>query len=61
MDAATFRQYAHEVVNMMADYLQNIEQYPVKAQVKPGKILAQLPPNAPMQPENMAQILADFT
>jgi aromatic-L-amino-acid decarboxylase len=44
----------------MADYFEQIEQYPVKSQVKPGEILGQLPATPPGQPESMAQVMADF-
>lgn len=55
-----FRAYAHELVDWMADYLENMEQYPVKPSVKPGDIKAQLPKNAPAQGEAFEQIFQDF-
>ena len=57
---AEFRAEAHRMADRMADYFEQIEQYPVKSQVKPGEILGQLPPAPPEQPENMAQVMADF-
>ena len=57
---AEFRAEAHRMVDRMADYFEQIEQFPVKSQVKPGEILGQLPIAPPEQPEAMAQVMADF-
>ncbi|SVD26553.1 uncharacterized protein METZ01_LOCUS379407, partial [marine metagenome] len=42
MDIEKLRQNAHELVDWMADYLRDLEEYPVRAQVSPGDILKQL-------------------
>lgn len=55
-----FRKYAHQLVDWIADYYQDIEKYPVKSQVQPGDIMAQLPKAAPQQGEQMDKILEDF-
>ncbi len=60
MTAQEFRKYAHQLTDLMADYLENIEQYPVKSQVQPGEILQQLPLSPPDLPETFEQILQDF-
>lgn len=60
MDLHEFRRYAHEIVDWMADYLENIEKYPVMAQVRPKEIMNQLPPDPPQKSESFEQILADF-
>lgn len=44
----------------MADYLESVEQYPVRSQVEPGKIAGQLPASPPEQGEDMQRIFADF-
>jgi len=44
----------------MADYIENIEQYPVKSQVNPRQIFNQLPDNPPQTGESMADIMDDF-
>ena len=44
----------------MADYLENVERYPVRAQTKPGEIAAKLPIAPPEQAEAMDAIFADF-
>jgi len=60
MESADFRRHAHELVDWMADYLDRIEGFPVKAQVRPGEIAAQLPQAPPQASEPMEDILADF-
>ena len=57
---AEFRSEAHRMADRMADYFEQIEQYPVKSQVKPGEILGQLPAAPPEQPESIAQVMSDF-
>ena len=37
-----FRRHAHVLVDWMADYLDGVESYPVRAQVAPGEIAARL-------------------
>lgn len=59
-DLKDFRRHAHELVDWMADYLEHIEDYPVKSQVRPKDILKQLPEAAPESGEVFEQIFADF-
>ncbi len=60
MEPGEFRTFAHQMVDWMADYLENVEQYPVRSQVKPGEIKAALPASPPENGEPMARIFADF-
>jgi aromatic-L-amino-acid/L-tryptophan decarboxylase len=60
MDNQAFRSYAHEFVDWMADYLEQVEKLPVKAQVEPGDIYRQIPDKAPLKGESMAEIFIDF-
>ncbi len=60
MNTEDFRKHAHGLVDWMADYLETVESYPVRAQTEPGEIADQLPAEAPEQAEEMAAILADF-
>lgn len=60
MDIEEFRKQAHACADWMADYLANVERYPVRAQVKPGEIAARLPVEPPSEPEAMERIFADF-
>ena len=55
-----FRKQAHAVVDWIADYLENIEQFPVKPQILPGEIKDQIPEHAPMHSDNFDHILQDF-
>src|SRR5947199_2768682 len=60
MHPEEFRAYAHQVVDWIADYLTNVESYPVFAQIAPGDIRRALPAHPPTEPESMESILADF-
>lgn len=55
-----FRQYGHQLIDWIADYLEHPERYPVLSQVHPGEIKAQLPAAPPEQPESLETILDDF-
>jgi aromatic-L-amino-acid decarboxylase len=55
-----FRKHAHELVEWMADYMENVEAYPVKSQVKPGEIFDRLPDKAPANPESFDDFMKDF-
>lgn len=60
MDPDAFRTHAHQLVDWMADYLENVSRYPVRAQVEPGTLLDALPERAPEQPEPFAAVFDDF-
>ena len=60
MDSREFAKHAHQLVDWMAEYLDTVEQYPVRSQVKPGDIAAALPAQPPEQGESMDAIFADF-
>ncbi len=60
IDSGDFRKYAHEFVDWMADYLENIEKLPVKSTVKPGEIFSKIPDKAPASGESMDSIFNDF-
>ena len=60
MDSSEFRKQAHELVDWMADYFENVRDYPVKSQVKPGEIIAQLPDGPPSEGEPFERIFEDF-
>src|SRR6266705_3412313 len=60
MHPEEFRTYAHQVVDWIADYLTNVESYPVFAQTAPGDIRRALPAHPPAEPESMESILVDF-
>ena len=60
MNNSEFRKYAHEMVDWMADYFEQVEDYPVKPDVEPGDILSQLPQSPPRQSEDFQEIFNDF-
>lgn len=60
MENSEFRKNAHELVDWMANYFEEIEEYPVKPNVKPGDILAKLPDSAPVEGESFEAMFDDF-
>jgi aromatic-L-amino-acid decarboxylase len=60
MEAETFRRFGHEVVDWVANYLQEVERYPVLSPVSPGEVRGRLPSNPPRTGEPMEDILGDF-
>jgi len=60
MNNDEFRRYGHQVVDWMADYLENIREYPVLPAMQPGELVDRLPAAAPERGEPMDAILEDF-
>ena len=60
MDTEQFRRDAHALVDWMADYLRDVERYPVRSQARPGEIAARIPGSPPETGESMDRIMADF-
>ena len=60
MDRETFRRYGHEFVDWIADYFDQVEDYPVRSRVKPGEIMDCLPETPPAGGEPMDRIFSDF-
>jgi aromatic-L-amino-acid/L-tryptophan decarboxylase len=54
-----FRKFGYQLIDWIADYLDNIEKYPVLPNIKPGDIRKKLPPNPPGKSEGMEKILSD--
>ncbi|MEQ9425553.1 MAG: aminotransferase class V-fold PLP-dependent enzyme [Cyclobacteriaceae bacterium] len=59
-DPIEFRKAAHELIDWIADYHENIDRYPVKSQVKPDEIKSKLPESAPADPVGFDNIMKDF-
>uniref|UniRef100_A0A8C4HU95 Aromatic-L-amino-acid decarboxylase n=1 Tax=Dicentrarchus labrax TaxID=13489 RepID=A0A8C4HU95_DICLA len=59
MDAAEFRRRGREMVDFVADYLENIEQRPVYPDLEPGYLRSLIPTEAPLEPENYEDIIKD--
>jgi len=60
MEAAEFRRHAGRFAGWVADYLETVEQYPVRSQARPGDLLTALPPACPEAPESIDAIFHDF-
>ena len=60
MDPAAFRAAAHAVVDLMADYLEGVEHYPVLPAIEPGSLRPAFPAMPPDRPESLEAILADY-
>ncbi|MCP3910070.1 MAG: aspartate aminotransferase family protein [Actinomycetia bacterium] len=59
MSGEEFRRHGHAVIDWIADYIDDVEQYPVESQVAPGDIRALMPTSPPEAPEAFEDILAD--
>jgi aromatic-L-amino-acid decarboxylase len=55
-----FRKHAHELVEWMASYLENVENYPVRSQVSPGEIYKQIPDTAPVSAGSFNDLMKDL-
>ena len=55
-----FRKHAHELVEWMAGYMENVEKWPVKSSVEPGEIFARIPDDPPLNPETFDSLMRDF-
>ncbi len=60
MNTEDFRKHAHELVDWMADYFENIEELPVLPGTQPGDIFKQIPKSAPDMAEPFEKIFKDF-
>ncbi len=60
MTPEEFRAHAHRLVDWMADYMSEVERFPVRAQTRPGDIASALPAAAPEAGEPMEAVFADF-
>ncbi|WP_459205971.1 DOPA decarboxylase [Pseudomonas sp. MLB6B] len=59
MTPEQFRQYGHQLIDLIADYRQTVAERPVMAQVEPGYLKAALPTAAPQQGEPFEAVLED--
>jgi aromatic-L-amino-acid decarboxylase len=55
-----FRRYGYQVIDWIADYLDNAGSYPVLPAMQPGDLADQLPAAGPEESESMDAILTDF-
>uniref|UniRef100_A0A1I8H0L6 Aromatic-L-amino-acid decarboxylase n=1 Tax=Macrostomum lignano TaxID=282301 RepID=A0A1I8H0L6_9PLAT len=59
MDTATFRRVGKQMVDYVADYLENIGDRPVLPNVQPGYLRDLLPGAAPERPEDFEKVMED--
>jgi aromatic-L-amino-acid decarboxylase len=55
-----FRNAGYAAVNWVAEYLENIETFPVLSRVEPGQVRRGLPVSAPQQGESFERVLQDL-
>lgn len=60
MEPSEFRKHGHDVVDWVADYLENPEKWPVLPEVRPGDVRQSLPQSPPEHGEPMGAVLDDF-
>lgn len=60
MEPEEFRRHGHAIVDWLADYLRDIEQYRITPDVVPGALRRALPEAAPEAGESFDAILTDF-
>src|SRR6056297_3761498 len=60
MDVDAFRRHGHDVIDWIADYLDDVGERPVLSQVEPGAIRRALPADPPRAPEPFAAALRDL-
>jgi aromatic-L-amino-acid decarboxylase len=59
MTPEEFRRHGHAMVDWIARYLETVEERPVRSEVAPGWVRAQLPAHPPARGEPWAEIAAD--
>lgn len=59
MSPDEFREHGRRVVELIARYMERVEQMPVRSRVEPGEILAGLPETPPDRGEDFGAMLAD--
>ncbi len=54
-----FRQKGYQMIDLLAEYMQDIESYPVLSQVEPGEIYRSFPAHPPKHGEPFEEVLSD--
>jgi aromatic-L-amino-acid decarboxylase len=60
MTPEQFREEGKKVIDWIADYYENVENFPVLSQVQPGDIKASLPKTAPQKGESLDEMMRDI-
>lgn len=59
MTPEEFKRYGHQLIDWIAEHVENIETHSVTSAVKPGDVRAQLPEHPPEAPESFAAVMDD--
>lgn len=59
MSTGEFREYGHELIDWISDYLETVEDKSVLPNIKPGDIKKQLSQTPPLHGESMSDVLKD--
>ena len=60
MDKETFKKFGYEFIDWVADYMTEVEKYPVMPRISPGDIKVQIPAEPPIEGESIEAIFSDF-
>jgi len=60
MDAQEFRRVGQEILDLITEYLENIESRPVSSGLQPGDVRRRLPEHPPLQPESFDAVRRDI-
>ncbi|KAJ1975098.1 hypothetical protein H4R33_006706 [Dimargaris cristalligena] len=60
MDAQEFRKHAHQAVEDIVNYMENLNERPVLSQVRPGYLRDLIPSEAPKEPEDFDLVMKEF-
>lgn len=60
MSTEQFRKEGKRIIDWIADYYENVENFPVLSQVSPGEIIASLPDNPPQKGESVDAMMRDI-
>ncbi|KAH7723252.1 Aromatic-L-amino-acid decarboxylase [Aphelenchoides avenae] len=60
MSPSEFRRRGRQMVDYIADYIENIHNRRVVPSIEPGYLQELIPPNAPMKPESYEKVMHDF-
>jgi aromatic-L-amino-acid/L-tryptophan decarboxylase len=59
ISTAEFREYGYQIIDRLADYFDEMENYPVLSQVEPDWLRSNLPASPPQTAENFGDVLSD--
>ncbi|MFA5804063.1 MAG: pyridoxal-dependent decarboxylase [Melioribacteraceae bacterium] len=60
MPAEEFKKYGYELIDWVANYLENVDSFPVLPNINPGDVKSKLPNHAPQSGEPIDKIIEDL-